>query len=126
MFGHNYEEKFLLGKDKLFMKPNFFQEFDALVKEHRKKEHSRLLPFVQNAITKMLHEHVDNSSKIVRSAKYFLENHATLNRFQKWKRSVNRVINLWRIRKHKKIASEIINQLLHNIPYYNLKKVVKI
>lgn len=79
MFGENHHDMFLIGRDKLFMKAKFFIEFDELLKEHERKENSRLLKFIENTLVQHLKIHVDNSNKIVCIAKRFLEGNVTLN-----------------------------------------------
>lgn len=66
------------------MKADFFSEFDELLKEHERKENSRLLKFIDNTIIKQFKKHVDNSNKMIRISKFFLEKYAVRNQMEKW------------------------------------------
>lgn len=127
-FGQSRPDLYAFGNTNLFVREGFYEQLNSLLKDSLPK--SRLLVFVEKALKDVLATHVDNTKAVVAAAQRFLLTHCVQNRFQRILKSKERFVKVWRawrVRKEAKaMAKETIDWVLHNMPYYNLKKVTKV
>lgn len=127
-FGENRDDLYIFGHSNLFIRANFYEMINGMLKETGARQ--RLLVFVERSLAELLKTHVDNSDKVVRLAQTFLVNHCASNRFSELVRSKEKFVQAyrrWMARKEARaVAGGVIDQLLENFEYYNLGKVTKI
>jgi hypothetical protein len=127
-FGQNRDDLYIFGHTNLFIRANFYEEINGMLKETGARQ--RLLVFVERSLAQLLATHIDNSDSVVRLAQTFLVNHCSSNKFQAIKRSKEKFVRLyrkWRLRKEAtRVATLILDDFLDKFEYYNLNKVTKI
>lgn len=127
-FGENRDDLYIFGHSNLFIRANFYEMINGMLKETGARQ--RLLVFVERSLAELLKTHVDNSDKVVRLAQTFLVNYCASNRFTELVRSKEKFVKAyrrWMAKKEAKaVANWILGDMLENFEYYNLAKVTKI
>lgn len=127
-FGENKNDLYIFGKNNLFVREKFYDEINSMLKDSGPR--SRLLIFVERTLNELLKTHVDNSNVVIALAQRFLIENCAEYRFRVLLKSKEKFVKVYRKWKTKKdnleIAQGMIDHVLNNLEYYNLKKVTKI
>ena len=125
MFGDDHTRQILFGKNNLFLKESFFEEFNELLKR-LKNPNSEMKIFIEKKLREMMKEHKTNSNQIINISQNFLHKNCTLTKLEKMRNAKNRVVKIWRKKLVKKMILNKINGILDKIEYYNLAKVIRV
>ena len=127
-FGGDRPDLYICGKTYLFVRDGFYDQINSMLKDSLPR--SRLLIFVEQVLKDLLATHVDNSNAVIKLAQKFLLDNCVNNRFQCILKSKEDFVALWRRWKKNKedtfLVKLILDEILDNLEYYNLKKVIRI
>lgn len=132
ILGHAFGEKtldlYIIGKNSLFVREKFYEEINGMLKETQGRQ--RMLVFVEQTLGETLKTHVDNSNLVINIAQRFLIENCADNRFQVIFRAKEKFVKVYRKWKSRKdnlsVANGIIDGILMNFEYWNLKKVIRL
>ena len=125
MFGDDFSKQILFGKNKLFLKENFFMEFNELLKRLN-NQNSEMKIFIEKKLAEMMKEHKHNSNNIVNLAQNFIFKNCALTKLEKMRNAKNTIVKIWRHKLAKKMSLNIVNDILNKIEYYNLARVIRV
>ena len=110
IFGENYHEKLLFGKNVIYFREDFFGDLEETVKDIDEPG-SSLNELMKERLDTLLEEHVGNANRILRVARRFLYDNCVLTKFEKAVIGRNMVLERFRNYTRVIIAKGIVEHL---------------